>query len=72
MVINTFNKNELILREVLIEINQELELNLSNLFIPFSKFFKKETPLDIYTGKEKIPFHEKDSEFKNILIQEFL
>lgn len=72
MVINTLNRSEIILREELIEINQELELNLSNLVIPFSRFFKNETPLDIYTGKEKIPFHEKDSEFKTILIQEFL
>jgi len=72
MVFGTLNKTENILVKDLNDLNQDLIFKLSNLVIPFSKFFKKEAPSDIYTGKEKIPFHEKDSEFKSILIQEFL
>lgn len=46
--------------------------DISNLIIPFSVAFKKFTPPDIYNGKEMIPFKEKDLEFKQILIHEFL
>lgn len=46
--------------------------DISNLIIPFSVAFKKFTPPDIYDGKEMIPFKEKDLEFKEILIHEFL
>lgn len=46
--------------------------NISNLIIPFSIIFKKECPSDIYTGEEIIPFRKKDSEFRQILIHEFL
>ena len=47
-------------------------LDISNLIIPFSIIFKKDCPPDIYCGEEEIPFEEKDSEFKQILISEFL
>ena len=46
--------------------------DISNLIIPFSVAFKKFTPPDIYNGEEIIPFKEKDLEFKQILIHEFL
>lgn len=46
--------------------------NISNLIIPFSIIFKKECQSDIYTGEEIIPFRKKDSEFRQILIHEFL
>lgn len=46
--------------------------NLSNLIIPFSTIFRSESEPDIYTGEESIPFREKESEFKQILINEFL
>jgi len=46
--------------------------NISDLIIPFSIIFKKECPSDIYTGEETIPFQKRDSEFKQILIYEFL
>ncbi|MFX1567326.1 MAG: hypothetical protein ACFFCV_03055 [Promethearchaeota archaeon] len=49
----------------------EESYNVSNLIIPFSIIFNKDTPLDIYSGKEKIPFKEKVSEFQEILISEF-
>ena len=45
--------------------------NISTLIIPFSAIIEHKTNPDIYTGKEKIPFKEKDSEFKQILLNEF-
>lgn len=47
-------------------------LDISNLIIPFSTLFKKESPPNIYCGEKRIPFEEKDSKFKQILISEFL
>jgi hypothetical protein len=72
MVVSDLEQNKDSMLENLIQINQELILNLSNLIIPFSKFFKKQDSSDVYTGKESIPFNEKDTEFKSILIQEFI
>ena len=46
--------------------------DISDLTIPFSVVFTKFSPPDIYTGEEMIPFEEKDVEFKQILIHEFL
>jgi len=46
--------------------------NFSDLIIPFSNFVKKLKPSDIYSGIENIPFKERDPEFKNLLISEFL
>ncbi len=46
--------------------------NISDLIIPFSIIFKKDCSSDIYTGEEDIPFRKKNSEFKQILISEFL
>ncbi|MFX1366295.1 MAG: hypothetical protein ACFFCE_11335 [Promethearchaeota archaeon] len=55
------------------EINvQEETSNIAYLIIPFSTLFKNENPPDIYTGKLAIPFQEKDSEFQQILMNEFL
>ena len=49
----------------------ERYFNISRIIIPFSKMFKSYKPTDIYSGSEKIPFKERDPEFKIILIQEF-
>lgn len=46
-------------------------LNISHIIIPFSKVFKNKKQLDIYSGNEKIPFKERDTDFKTILSQEF-
>ena len=46
-------------------------LPISNLIIPFSVIFRKRVALDIYSGKESIPFEERDSNFKQILKNEF-
>ena len=45
--------------------------DISDLIIPFGKIFKKTKQLDIYSGTERIPFKERDTEFKMILRQEF-
>ena len=46
--------------------------DISKLIIPFSVAFRSFGPPDIYTGEEIIPFKEKEFEFKEILIHEFL
>ncbi|MFX1477353.1 MAG: hypothetical protein ACFFCI_04405 [Promethearchaeota archaeon] len=66
----TINKNI-----VEIEDEDELEeifLDISKLVIPFSVIFNISHEPDIYTGTELIPFEQKESEFKEILICEFL
>jgi hypothetical protein len=47
-------------------------LNISKLVIPFEIFFKQNTPRDIYLGLERIPFRERDLDYKIILKQEFI
>ncbi len=57
--------------EKLLESDLEGEINISSIIIPFSKIFNSYRTVDIYSGTEKIPFKERDSEFKMILRQEF-
>jgi hypothetical protein len=45
---------------------------LAHAFIPYSKFFKNEDSIDIYSGDEDIPFESKDAEFKRLMLLEFL
>ncbi len=63
-LLNTFD--EKIQKEIF-----EMHLNLSEIVIPFSKLFRKYETSDIYSGNEKIPFKERDPEYKMILRQEF-
>ena len=44
----------------------------SNLAIPFYIIFKKNVSPDIYNGEEIISFNDKDIEFKELLLNEFL
>jgi hypothetical protein len=46
-------------------------VHISSLIIPFSIFFGKKTSLDIYSGKELIPFEERDPIFKELFKNEF-
>jgi len=57
-------------RDSYMEISK-LNFNISEIVIPFSKLFKNYKSPDIYSGVEKIPFKERDPEFKTILRQEF-
>ncbi|MBA7547724.1 hypothetical protein ES705_40160 [subsurface metagenome] len=65
-----------ILDKKMVDLEQEFEVvekfRISRLIIPFSVAFKKFNPPDIYNGEELIPFEEKDLEFKEIFIHEFL
>jgi len=66
-----------ILDKKMVDVDQEFEVvekfpDISRLVVPFSIAFKKLNPPDIYKGEELIPFVERDLEFKEIFIQEFL
>lgn len=66
-----------VLDRKMVDVKQEFEVvekfpDISRLIIPFSVAFKKFHPPDIYSGEELIPFDEKDLEFKEIFIHEFL
>ena len=50
----------------------DLVPDISQLIIPFSVAFNINHAPDIYTGEEIIPFSERDSQFKELLINEFL
>jgi hypothetical protein len=47
------------------------EIPLKDVVIPFSKLFKINRKSDIYSGTEKIPFKERDPDYKRIFKQEF-
>ncbi|MFX1487654.1 MAG: hypothetical protein ACFFBI_00780 [Promethearchaeota archaeon] len=49
----------------------ERNLDISRIIIPFSKLFKSFKPADVYSGDEKIPFKDRDPEYRMILRQEF-
>ena len=66
-----------VLNKKIYEIIDEISLhddfsNLSDLIIPFSVLFKEESPSDIYTGEEDILFRERSSDYKQLLVYEFL
>ena len=50
----------------------DLVPDISQLIIPFSVAFNINHAPDIYTGEELIPFKERDLQFKELLINEFL
>lgn len=55
------------------ELNESKDyLTIPNLIIPFSVILKNNPLLDIYSGEESILFKEKNSQFQQILIYEFL
>jgi hypothetical protein len=61
----------------IVDVEQEIEevetfLDISQLIIPFSIAFNSNHAPDIYTGEEIIPFREKNLNFKEILINEFI
>ncbi|MFW9897273.1 MAG: hypothetical protein ACFFD7_15830 [Candidatus Thorarchaeota archaeon] len=58
-------------KEILRKIDVKEKFDISRIVIPFSKIFKSNKQIDVYSGKEKIPFQERDREYKMILKQEF-
>ncbi|MHA2390434.1 MAG: hypothetical protein ACXAEX_00555 [Promethearchaeota archaeon] len=53
------------------EILSEKEIDLTIIVTPLSKIFGSVESTDIYSGLEKIPFRERDPEYRMILRQEF-
>jgi len=53
------------------EVISENDIDYSELVIPFSQIYKTYKPIDVYSGKEKIPFSQRDPEYRMILRQEF-
>ena len=58
-------------REVTYENTPARDIDYSEIVIPFSQIFKSYKQRDIYSGREKIPFKEKKSEFRLIIKHEF-
>lgn len=49
----------------------ELDVDYSKIVIPFSKMYKSSRMNYLYSGDEKIPFKERDPDYRLILHQEF-
>jgi len=49
-----------------------LELELSNTIVSFKELLGYIGAEDIYSGKEEIPFREKNIEFQKIMLSEFI
>jgi hypothetical protein len=47
------------------------EINIAEIIIPFSEFGETKNTPDLYEGTEKIPFSDRDPEYKKILKDEF-
>ena len=63
------NKQEPVIVEV--QEYDNLEIILSKILVPFSKFEKVSSDPDLYSGSEKIPFEARDPLYKSIMRQEF-
>ena len=48
-----------------------IEIILSKIVVPFSKFEKVSSVPDLYSGSEKIPFEARDPLYKSAMRQEF-
>jgi hypothetical protein len=49
-----------------------LELELSDTIVSFKELLGYIGPKDIYSGKEEIPFREKQIEFQKMMLNEFI
>jgi len=65
-------KKHLVLKENIYIVPNDEFFDLSRAIIPISDFFQKCPRLDVYTGMEHILFDDRDLEYKNILLSEFL
>ena len=72
MSLEIIEKKHPVLKENIYIVPNNAFFDLSRAIIPISDFFQKCSRLDVYTGMENIPFADKDSEYKNILLSEFL
>jgi len=53
------------------EKKSNLDFNISEVVIPFSKFFNNQKRQDIYVGNENLPFNKKHPIFKALMRIEF-
>jgi hypothetical protein len=72
MSLEIIKKKHLVLKENIYTVPNDDFFNLSRAIIPISDFFQKSPRLDVYTGMESIPFADRDPEYKNTLLSEFL
>ncbi|GAH66205.1 unnamed protein product [marine sediment metagenome] len=72
MSLEIIRKKHLVLKENIYIVPNDVFFDLSRAIIPISDFFQKCPRLDLYTGMENIPFVDRDPEYKNILLSEFL
>jgi len=63
-------KNPVLKEDIYIVPNDDF-FDLSRSIVPFSELFLKYPRLDVYTGRENIPFEDRDLEYKKILLTEF-
>ena len=50
---------------------ENLEITLSKMIVPFSKFERVSSAPDLYSGSEKISFEARDPLYKSTMKQEF-
>ena len=62
-------KREPLFVEILVYDN--IEIILSKIVVPFSKFEKASSSPDLYSGSEKLPFEARDPLYKSAMRQEF-
>ena len=72
MSLEIFEKKNPVLKENIYIVPNDDFYDLSCAVIPFSDLFQKYPRLDVYAGMENIPFEERDREYKQILLTEFL
>ena len=72
MSLEIIKKKHLVLKENIYIVPNDDFFDLSRAIIPFSDLFQKCPRLDVYAGMENILFADRDPEYKNILLSEFL
>jgi len=53
------------------QLSKKRPVNIKEITVPFSDLLDNERPLDIYSGKEKIPFNKRHPEYQAIFRYEF-
>ena len=71
-MLEIFEKKNPVLNENIYIVPNDDFFDLSCATIPFSDLFQKCPRLDVYVGIENIPFEDREPEYKNILLTEFL
>ena len=72
MSLEIIKKKHLVLNKNIYIVPNDAFYDLSRAIIPISDFFQRFPRLDVYTGMENIPFADRDPEYKNIILSEFL